>query len=141
MRLQILSIASLISLACFVRIAACNERVEAVFEKLADHSFHPLNEDHSFTNDRDMGKHGIADLDDADWRIRSLAIRDLLLELPSDAPAVRSGLEHVSHHVRQITAAVLAIDDDTLFTDSRLTAWATPRDMFRFKNAARWARG
>lgn len=112
MRVQILSIASLISLACFVGVATGNERVEAVFEKLADHSFHPLNADHSFTNDRDLGKHGIADLDDADWRIRSLAIRDLLLELPSDAPAVRSGLEHVSHHVRQITAAVLAIGDD-----------------------------
>ena len=112
MRLEILSIASFICLTCFGHIATGNDRVAAVFQKVASHSFHPLNEDHSFTNDRKLGKHGIADLNDSDWKVRTLAIRDLLRELSTDAPAVRLGLEHESQHVRQIVAATLAIGGD-----------------------------
>lgn len=112
MLLKILSLASLVCLTCIGQVAAGNERVEAVLQKVASHSFHPLNEDHSFTNDRGVRKHGIANLDDADWRVRSLAIRDLLLELPNDALAVQQGLDHESHHVRQIVAAALAIGGD-----------------------------
>jgi hypothetical protein len=82
MHLKTLSLASLICICinCVVQAAVGNERVEAVLRKVASHSFHPLNDGHSFTNDRKVGKHGITDLDDTDWRVRSLAIRDLLLE-------------------------------------------------------------
>lgn len=112
MRLKTLSLALLNCLICVVQVAAGDERVEKVLQKVASHSFHPLDEDHSFTMDRGVGKHGIASLDDADWRVRSLAIRDLLLELPKNAPAVRLALQHDSHHVRQIVGAALAIGGD-----------------------------
>ncbi len=53
-----------------------------VFQSVASHRFHPLNNDGSFTSDRQLDKHGIASLDDEDWKIRLLAIRDLLLAFP-----------------------------------------------------------
>jgi len=51
--------------------------VEAVLDRVRTHTFHPVDET-SFTVDRTLEEHGIADLDDDDWRVRLLAVRDLV---------------------------------------------------------------
>lgn len=86
--------------------------VDEIFTRIDNHRFHPLNDDGSFTNDRQLGKRGVADLDDEDWKIRLLSIRDLVLTLPDHAQQVRRGLEHSNLHVRQITAAAVGIGRD-----------------------------
>ena len=40
--------------------------VDATFDRVASHRFHPLNADDSFTLDRNLQEHGVADLDDGD---------------------------------------------------------------------------
>lgn len=59
MQLKTLLLASLLCLNCVVQAAAGNERVDAVLQKVASHSFHPLNDDHSVTNDCKAGKMGL----------------------------------------------------------------------------------
>lgn len=51
--------------------------VETVLNRVRTHEFHPVDET-SFTVDRTLEEHGIADLDDDDWRIRLFAVRDLV---------------------------------------------------------------
>ncbi|MDT8321711.1 MAG: hypothetical protein RQ826_14415, partial [Xanthomonadales bacterium] len=46
-----------------------HRRVAQVLNTVAGHNFHPVDED-SFTIDRNLRTHGIADLDDDDWRVR-----------------------------------------------------------------------
>ncbi|MFG0333612.1 MAG: HEAT repeat domain-containing protein [Maioricimonas sp. JB049] len=87
--------------------------VMEVFERVRQHRFHPLNEDDSFTSDRTLGTHGVADLDDRDGSVRLLAIRDLVRQLPAAAPQVIAGLDDESIHVRQIVAAALGIARET----------------------------
>jgi len=45
--------------------------VGAILDRVRDHQFHPVDAS-SFTIDRTLEEHGIADLDDEDWRIRLL---------------------------------------------------------------------
>ena len=45
---------------------------------MGDHEFHPLNENNSLTIDKYLKKTGNADLNDDDWRVRFLAVRDLV---------------------------------------------------------------
>lgn len=82
---------------------------DEVFRRVSTHQFHPLNEEGTFTLDRHLEKHGIADLDDSDGRVRLLAIRDLVRLLPDQRQQVEKGLAHDNLHVRQITAAALGI--------------------------------
>lgn len=83
---------------------------ETIFQRIASHSFHPLNEEGTFTLDRKLNEHGIADLDDTDWKVRLLGIRDLArLGQTEPIQTIAEGLAHEDLHVRQITAAALGI--------------------------------
>lgn len=65
---------------------SCNARgnesvsrdVEEVFDSVAGYDFHPLNDENAMTLDRTLKKDGIADLDSKDWKVRLLAVRDLV---------------------------------------------------------------
>ena len=85
------------------------QTVAEVFAGIREHEFHPLNADGSFTNDRALGKAGIADLDNDDWRVRTLAIRDMLRLLPAKVGEVARGLHNENVHVRQLAASSLGI--------------------------------
>lgn len=89
--------------------AAQSQDVASVAQRVSRHSFHPLNNDGSFTVDRELGKHGIANLNDEDWHVRLLAIRDLVKALPAERDDVVEALRHQSLHVRQIAGAALGI--------------------------------
>lgn len=87
--------------------------VADVFSRVSQHAFHPLNSEGTFTNDRTLGKHGIADVDSDDWRVRLLSIGDLVRLLPDAANDVSQGLVDKNLHVRQIAAAALGIARQT----------------------------
>jgi peroxiredoxin len=61
------------------------------------------------TLDRVSGEAGIADPEDLDWRIRLLAIRDLVRAGEGGVPVLVSGLADAAPHVRQICAATLGV--------------------------------
>lgn len=86
-----------------------NFEVKEVFERVRAHDFHPLNDDNSMTLDRHLNVAGIADLDDDDWKVRLLAVRDLVRAGIDDAGRIRVGLTDRSDHVRQISAMALGI--------------------------------
>ncbi len=86
--------------------------VKEIFERVRSHDFHPLDDDNAMTMDRHLNVAGIADLDDDDWRVRLLAVRDLVragVADISDAERIRVGLTDQSPHVRQISAMALGI--------------------------------
>lgn len=87
--------------------------VAAVFSRVREHEFHPLNTEGAFTNDRTLGVHGIADLEDGDWKVRLVAISELVRLLPASGDAVTEGLIDTNLHVRQIAAAALGIARQT----------------------------
>jgi alkyl hydroperoxide reductase subunit AhpC len=82
---------------------------EAVFENVNAHNFHPLNEEGSFTIDRDLGRPGIANPNDEDWRVRLLAMRDLVRIGQDDRRAVEAGLKHPNPQVRYLVAGALGV--------------------------------
>jgi len=86
--------------------------VDVLF-RVRQHDFYPLNAEGFFTNDRLLGKHGIADVDNDDWRVRLLAIGDLVRLLPDAGDDVSQGLFDKNLHVRQIAAAALGIARQT----------------------------
>ncbi|MDZ7643998.1 MAG: redoxin domain-containing protein [Woeseiaceae bacterium] len=90
---------------------------ESVFARVAAHDFHPVGED-SFTYDRVLGEHGIADLGDGDWRVRLLAVRDLVRS--GDPDAVVAGLKHEAVQVRYVVATALGILGDASVADALL---------------------
>jgi peroxiredoxin len=85
---------------------------DAVFDRVATHGFHPLDGTGERTIDRDLGHQGIADLDDRDWLVRTLAVRDLVRAGIDDPAAVRSGLEHPDPQARYVSAMALGILGD-----------------------------
>ncbi len=83
--------------------------VDSILDQVRSHSFHPLNEENSFTLDRHLNKHGIANLDNTDWKVRLLAIRDLVRAGDSAVSDIVRGLDDKNQHVRQVSAAALGI--------------------------------
>ncbi len=83
--------------------------VSQVFARVSAHEFNPLNEDNSLTIDRNLKVAGIADLDDIDWRIRLLAVRDLVRAGKGDVIEIKQGLTDKSVYVRQVSAMALGI--------------------------------
>lgn len=79
-----------------------------VLVRVRTHEFHPL-DDERFTIDRASGEHGIADLDDDDWRVRLLALRDLVRAGSNAIDSMRSGLEDDDVQVRYVCAMALGI--------------------------------
>jgi peroxiredoxin len=85
--------------------------VKEVFERVRSHDFHPLNDNNSntVTLDRHLKVAGIADLDDGDWRVRLLAVRDLVRAGTGAVDRIKEGLTDHSVHVRQVSAMALGI--------------------------------
>src|SRR6056297_589311 len=83
--------------------------VTEIFRELAAHAFHPLNDGNSMTIDRSLKKDGIADLNDTDWKVRTLAVRDLVVAGKNNTRDIKKGLFHPSLYVRQVTAKALGI--------------------------------
>ncbi|MDT8408366.1 MAG: redoxin domain-containing protein [Wenzhouxiangellaceae bacterium] len=91
--------------------------VARVFETVSEHDFNPVGPD-SFTIDRVLKTHGIADLDDTDWRLRLLAVRDLVRTGPASIDAVITGLAHEDVQVRYVAATALGIIGSELAADA-----------------------
>lgn len=83
--------------------------VEKILARVAVHDFHPLNKDDSFTMDRGLKRHGIARLEDDDWKVRLLAVRDLVRVPQAKAGGIVNGLAHKDKHVRHLCAMALGI--------------------------------
>jgi thiol-disulfide isomerase/thioredoxin len=79
----------------------------SIIERVAGHEFHPIRD--GFTYDRHLDTHGVADLDDPDWRVRLLAVRDLVRLGPPAGPALIDALAHTNAHVRHVAAMTLGI--------------------------------
>ena len=86
-----------------------DKSVSQIFSEVASHPFHPLNDENSITIDRNLKKDGIANLDNNDWKVRLLAVRDLVRAGLNEAAAIKAGLVHASPYVRQVSAKALGI--------------------------------
>lgn len=82
--------------------------VTQVLDRVHHHVFHPVDEK-AFTIDRELKVHGIADLNDQDWKVRLLALRDLVKAGDDAIPSVTEGLEHTDVQVRYLCASALGI--------------------------------
>jgi len=81
--------------------------IEAVIRRIETHSFSPVH--NGFTVDPETGNDGVEDLQDDDWRVRTLAVRDLVRRGHEERGRVRALLDHNDKHVRQIGALVLGL--------------------------------
>ena len=86
--------------------AAAMEAVVQILERVRSHDFHPL-DNRAFTADRRLRKHGIADLNDKDWQVRLMTVRDLTRAGKEALPAVIKGLDDTSVQVRYLCATAL----------------------------------
>ncbi len=80
--------------------------VAAALQSVRDHQFHPLDQK-SFTIDRNLQSPGIADPDDTDWRVRLLAVRDLVRAAPDALPDIIAALDDENFQVRYVAATAL----------------------------------
>lgn len=78
-----------------------------VLQRVREHAFHPIRD--GFTYDRQLDKHGVADLNDNDWRVRLLAVRDLVRIGSGAGPRLVVALRDENPHVRHVAAMVLGI--------------------------------
>ena len=63
--------------------------------------------EHNF--DANTGSRGVEDLTDQGWRVRTLAIRDLVRLGPENAASLTAGLQDQNRHVRHVCVAALGI--------------------------------
>lgn len=82
--------------------------VSDVLDRVRAHDFHPVDK-RSFTIDRRLKQHGIADLNDNDWRVRMLAVRDLVRGGPEAVRQTVAGLNDENVQVRYVCATALGI--------------------------------
>ncbi len=108
MALAIIAFILLVPLSC-VNNGSNKVEVGQVFQRVAAHDFNPLNEDHSLTLDHAVREAGIPDLDNEDWRIRLLGVRDLVRAGQNSVDEILDGLKHSDEHVRQVCAMALGI--------------------------------
>jgi peroxiredoxin len=107
MTLQALVLTLLAAGSMLMARAAQVDSIAPVLQRVAQHSFHPIRG--GFTFDRQLNRHGVADLNDPDWRVRTLAVRDLVRAGPSSEGALTSALTHSNAHVRHVAAMTLGI--------------------------------
>ena len=81
--------------------------VDAILQRISDYSFQRIEDGFSFDNVSD--EHGVADLSDKSWRVRLLAVRDLVRLGESAIPQLIARLEDDNSHVRELCAMVLGI--------------------------------
>ena len=112
---QTLFIASLCLLvACDISRAAerplafePSQQVGEVVARLSAHDFHPIRD--GFTFDRQFNQQGVANLDDQDWRVRTLAVRDLVRLGVSGTPALVTALDDKNADLRHVSVMTLGI--------------------------------
>jgi len=73
--------------------------------------------DNGFTIDPDTGADGVSDLQNTDWRVRTLAVRDLVRRGLKTLAPVRDLLTHDNEHVRQTVAMALGLLRDEAASD------------------------
>ena len=99
----------LVLLSCVNNGSYDKVEVSQVLHRVAAHNFNPMNEDHSLTLDHAYREAGIPDLEDEDWRIRLLGVRDLVRAGQNSVDEIMDGLKHSDEHVRQVCAMALGI--------------------------------
>ena len=88
-------------------VAEYSAEVKQIFDRVREHDFHPIRD--GFTYDKHLDEHGVADLNDRDWQIRTYAVRDLVKHGNNIARYLINVLEDSSEHVRHVAAKVLGI--------------------------------
>ncbi|NOY00818.1 MAG: redoxin domain-containing protein [Verrucomicrobia bacterium] len=86
--------------------AAPDRSIDSVIDDVANHEFHDSG---SMTQDRILKKSGIANLNDPDWKIRTLAMRDFVRSGEAGIDQLINALSHKSPHVRYLAAAALGV--------------------------------
>ena len=106
-------------ITCFARDPQSAEvSASAILDRVRSHSFHPLS--NGFTSDATLKTHGVADLENPDWRISTLAVRDLCREGNAVLPELLKALHDDNLHVRHIAAMTLGILPNDLQSDTQL---------------------
>jgi peroxiredoxin len=101
-------VAAAVLLASPAEAADRSDSVAAVFASIRSHEFHPL-DNRAFTIDRELKKDGIASLNDPDWRVRLLAVRDLVRAGSEAVGDIAAGLEDEHVQVRYLSAVALGV--------------------------------
>jgi hypothetical protein len=108
-------------IACFCLMATCrisfsentpvtaeySKQIGQILARVNAQDFHPIRD--GFTYDRQLNKPGVASLENQDWRVRTLAVRDLVRLGTSATPVLITTLEDENAHVRHVSAMVLGI--------------------------------
>jgi alkyl hydroperoxide reductase subunit AhpC len=83
------------------------DNILAIFDRIRTHNFHPVRD--GFTYDRNLDEHGVADLNDRDWLVRTLAVRDLVRIGKPAENYIISALLDENHHIRHVAAMTAGI--------------------------------
>ncbi len=81
--------------------------IETAITQIRAHEFHPTSG--GFTKDRILKKAGVADLADLDWKVRTLALRDMVRAGANGIPALIDALADDNVHVRYLAARALGV--------------------------------
>jgi len=81
--------------------------LDDIVSRLESHAFAPIH--NGFTVDPEADSDGVTDRESTDWRVRTLAARDLVRRGRTDVAPVVDLLDHESLHVRQLGAMVLGL--------------------------------
>lgn len=83
------------------------KQVAEILARVRAHEFNPTV--NGFTQDRGLNKSGVASLEDTDWRVRTLAVRDLVTLGAPAVPGLVAALLDQSVHVRYLAAMAVGI--------------------------------
>ncbi|MEX2139432.1 MAG: redoxin domain-containing protein [Pirellulales bacterium] len=86
---------------------ALRKEVHSILRRVRNQEFHPVH--NGFTIDALQKTHGIADLADEDWRVRLVALRDLLRLGAASVPVLIEALDDNNLHVRHICCFALGL--------------------------------
>ena len=91
--------------------AAASEATQSsasiILDRVRSHTYQPLS--NGFTSDATLKTHGVADLKNKDWRITTLAVRDLCQSGNAVVPDLLMALHDDNLHVRHVAALTLGI--------------------------------
>ena len=91
-------------------ITSSNEiPVQKVLSQVRNHDFHPFEQNKEMTMDRSLETLGIADLDNDDWKVRLVAVSNLVRAGVENDHEIIAGLNDSDEHVRQICAMAAGI--------------------------------